>query len=431
MPRPLVLLLCLVYLSSSILAIQGLDAELELPHRGCYYTNWAQYRSGMASHKPENIDPTLCTWIAVAFAKIDQNELTPLEWNDEGTFTKLVNLKTVNPKLKILLSIGGWTLTKPLVEMSSTAAGRATFVASSIKNLRKWALDGLDVDWEFPHAADKAIFSTLLMELRDAFEKEAKETGKPRLLLGAAVHLISDGGFDGASMNRTLDIVNVMVYDLEGPWDVASVGHQAPLFKGPFSQESPLNVEFIMREWVAAGISKAKLLLGLPLYGRGWLLTDGAASHGLNASATGPITMSAYTGEAGSWPFYEICDRIVKDKATVIYDENIQASYAFTNSWWIGYDDVRTITTKTKWMLDNGFGGVYVWDLAQDDFFDLCGLGRYPLLKAVLAATAAPPATTTITCTQPLKELPEMIIPPPSIKPTSTLLHTSQCVPFY
>ena len=50
--------------------------------RVCYYTNWAQYRPDGGKFTPESIHPDLCTHLVYAFAKLEQNEIKPLEWND-------------------------------------------------------------------------------------------------------------------------------------------------------------------------------------------------------------------------------------------------------------------------------------------------------------------------------------------------------------
>ncbi len=76
----------------------------------CYVTNWSQYRHSEGRFLPENIDAFLCTHIVYAFSYIDKVTLTltTVEENDEEMYKRINNLKTINPKLKTLLGIGGW-----------------------------------------------------------------------------------------------------------------------------------------------------------------------------------------------------------------------------------------------------------------------------------------------------------------------------------
>ena len=81
----------------------------------CYFANWAQLRAPPAKYVPENIDAKLCTHIFYAFASLDSAllEVVPgdpqVDIND-GYFNRIRSVaKSQNPKVKIILALGGWT----------------------------------------------------------------------------------------------------------------------------------------------------------------------------------------------------------------------------------------------------------------------------------------------------------------------------------
>ena len=166
--------------------------------RVCYFTNWAQYRSGIAKFVPKDIDPFLCTHVIYAFARIDSgNKIASFEWNDETLYGEVDKLKQKNPDLKTFLAVGGWShesgAVSPFSRMVSSGQNRTTFIESVMKRLRKFNFDGFELNWEFPASrgnsppGDKQRFTVLCQELLDAFKSEALESNKPRLLLTAAV----------------------------------------------------------------------------------------------------------------------------------------------------------------------------------------------------------------------------------------------------
>ena len=75
----------------------------------------------------------------------------------------VLDLKKVNPDLKIMIAVGGWNAgIARFQKMSSTAANRKKFIDSSLAFMENHNLDGFDLDWEYPTATDKDNFSILL-----------------------------------------------------------------------------------------------------------------------------------------------------------------------------------------------------------------------------------------------------------------------------
>lgn len=63
--------------------------------------------------------------------------------------TTLEDITTINNKLKITLSIGGWTLSGNLSKVAASSTARGHLISSVLFYCHYYDFDGIDIDWEF------------------------------------------------------------------------------------------------------------------------------------------------------------------------------------------------------------------------------------------------------------------------------------------
>lgn len=230
-------------------------------------------------------------------------------------------------------------------------------------------------------------FSIFFIELKEAFDAEAQEFLKPRLLLTAAVPVGPDnvkGGYDVPAVASYLDFINLMAYDFHGKWE-RETGHNAPLYAPSSDSEwrKQLSVDNAAKIWVQMGTPREKLIIGMPTYGRSFTLSSND-KHGPNSPASAGGKQGEYTKEVGFLAYYEICEMLLNG-AVYVWDDEMKVPYLVDGDQWIGFDDERSIRHKMSWIKENGYGGAMAWTVDMDDFTgNVCGGNvKYPLIGAM------------------------------------------------
>ena len=132
-------------------------------------------------------DPTLMTHINYAFGHVNDT-FDGVRIQNEPFLRRVVALKEQNPKLKVVLSVGGWT-SGNFSEMAADARCRMSFARDCGRIVKEYGLDGIDIDWEYPTSSESGIssspedtknFTLLMRDLR-------KVLGKKKLLTAATI----------------------------------------------------------------------------------------------------------------------------------------------------------------------------------------------------------------------------------------------------
>jgi chitinase len=289
-----------------------------------------------------------------------------------------------NPHLLVLLSVGGWSGSRYFSDVAATPSGRSRFSASCLKIVEEYGLDGLDVDWEYPvtggkatdhkRKSDKENLVLLLKQLRS--DLDALPHPQHRLLTIAATgyrnHL---NDLSLKEMAAILDWFNLMGYDFN-EMQPNRTSHHSGLFAWPTTQ--PLNAEAIkfansdaaVQWYLDQGVPPAKVVLGLPFYGQGWVNVPDQ-NHGLFAPYRDRL------GEDGTLSYREI-EQSYLPAYTRYWDDQAKVPWLYNKRTkiMISYEDAESIAAKAQYVIQKQLGGIMFWDLGQDD-------SKSTLLKAI------------------------------------------------
>lgn len=283
------------------------------------FSSFAQEFKTIGYYTPseEPFELTYYTHINYSFAIPAKSGDTLLPLGNPANARKIIQ-QVHHAKKEIFLSIGGWGIgdgggdDTRFHKMAETANGRDAFVKSTLKMVRHYGFDGVDLDWEYPDedspSADQYVL--LVSALADSLHKENKKLTAAVISYGTKGYGIKKEAFD------KMDWLNLMAYDDDyGPSYIKA--------------HSPYSLALKSLEyWITErGLPKHKAVLGLPYYSK-----KGMGNYG---------------------PSYS---ELLKDGASP-YDDYWKGAF---------YNGLHTIKLKTQLALESKLGGVMVWEVRLD-----------------------------------------------------------------
>ena len=341
----------------TMLCYQTIQAQHTPPSQGPAVIGYYAGRNALL----DSFATTKLTHIIYSFCHLKGNLLYVNNAGDSATIRHMVSLKAQNPRLKVILSLGGWGGCKTCPDVFSTKKGRKEFVNSVKEILAYFQADGIDLDWEYPslsnvpgypfYPEDKDHFTAVIKLLR-------------RKLPRAAEISFAAGGFtkylqtsiDWKKVTPRVNYINLMTYDLVSGYDTIS-GHHTPLYSTPQQVES---TDHAVRFLDSIGVPASKMAIGLAMYAR---IFDGVDS--INNGLYRPCRF--FRGVS-----YKDQDRVLSPDSGYVFhwDPIAQAPYMYNaqKKYFVTFDDTLSVKLKTKYALDKHLGGIMFWQLPEDKF---------------------------------------------------------------
>jgi GH18 family chitinase len=285
------------------------------------------------------MDVSKITHLNYAFASINSDHT--IKVSNTSDLNALTALKSKNPNLKVILSIGGWGM-DGFSQAASSSAGRSAFAQSCLNYVNQYGLDGIDIDWEYPvdggggiiarSPSDKQNFTLLLQAIRNSIG-----TGKILSIAAGASYDYVNSWIEIGNVKNIVDYVNLMTYDFTNGNTLNANTYNSSLATSGYSCDTVVNA------FINAGVAASKLNLGMPFYGR---------------------------TTSGGWPTYTdlVNNYINKNGYVRQWDSAAQEPYLTLNgNFAVTYEDPQSIGVKDAYIKSKGLGGAMFWEYSQDN----------------------------------------------------------------
>lgn len=283
---------------------------------------------------PSTMNVLKLTHVNYAFGYIINGKISISNSND---LSKLVSFKSINPNLKVILSVGGWGA-DGFSDAAYSEFSHNIFAKSCLDVIKTYKLDGIDLDWEYPvtgacnlikcRIKDKQNFTFLLRTIR-------KKIGNRKILsMAAGTDQLYVNNTEMSKIANICDYINLMTYNF------GYNTHNANLYPTDSFYGSGLSCDESVKIFIKAGVPTTKINLGIPFfgyYGEKYLSYETLLNNYINKNG---------------WKRY--------------WDDKAKVAYLKNDSSFITYEDEESIINKIDYIKAKKLGGAMFWEYNQD-----------------------------------------------------------------
>lgn len=365
-----------------------------------YFSDWTSVPGG---YTPDKLPLDKLTHINYAFALIDNKTFVPYllpskEVDSEEVLhdvVKRASAKGVN----VAISIGGWTGSAEFQSMVESPENRKKFIAGTVDFVKKFNLDGVDLDWEHPgkpgascnpapKPTDVPNYLTLIDELRAALNAEGSKKYYISVAASVTVWMEGDQPSKNIAKFNNLDFISIMAYDVNGLWSNMTAVN-APLNPGT-KADNVTSFTTAIDNWIKAGISPEKLVMGVPFYGRSLQVQGKKPATSLYSPIEplippspketnkkpqpDPCNPTATPQYEGVWTYSEIRKIALSDSGVAAKGWTRYVDDATKTPWlmrqsdglFITYDDATSLAAKASYAKSKNIAGLMIWSMDGD-----------------------------------------------------------------
>lgn len=221
---------------------------------------------------------------------------------------------------------------------------------SSLLALRN--ADGVNIDFEGVSKKNKESFTKFILQISKKLKQD-----NPNYMVSLCLYANDwNDIFDIDSIDPFIDFYTLMGYDYYGSFST-NTGPVTPLTN---SEKFGNGLEASVNYYKNKGVDFNKLIVGLPYYGAEWYTKNSEIGTTVTRFKSHP-------------PYKSIRELYIDSlKIPVQFDPKSSSSYLIvkdsSNSYrQIYFEDVKSLSIKYDWIIENNIRGVGIWALGYDD----------------------------------------------------------------